>query len=178
MSDCFDHQLDAFESEWDCKYGDRPDYYDCGYIKGRESYYDTFKIKKIIHQTEKAYLLELLEEELPFIGDEFNVRAHTVLVWIPKSVVRHVDGGYDIEDDEYVDIHVNILKGCLKNCIPKQKEMRNFQPKNTPENKILTKEEREKISRQIIGLHNRTNREDVLIAVIKRYEALLQAHNL
>lgn len=173
MSDVFDHALDAFESEWDCAYGDRPDYPEGSHV--RSKFYEEYRIVSVRKETSKAFLLEMEEAELPFIGDQYDVKENTVLVWVPKSVIRGV-----VEDDTYVSIHSGILCGCLRNCIPKQKELWGYKEAapHTTKKELFLPSEREAILAKLPEDKECSPRELKLVALIKMYEKKLRYHNL
>lgn len=98
MSDCFDHGLDAVESEiqWVCfGEGPEPDYNS----KFSKSNYDIdplyyhIKIKAFIQQeTERAFKIRYEDDE----------------IWIPKSICRNIEFGS-------MYVHEEIFEQCLDN---------------------------------------------------------------
>jgi len=99
MSDCFDHECDAwdqriimeFDGNEDSTTGYNPDYY-----------HAWINIQKIIKETEKAYLIL-------FSGAE---------IWVAKSLIR------DKKDDS-IFVHLNSFKNILINIQNKNKAENN-----------------------------------------------------
>lgn len=179
MSDCFDHALDACESAMDCFYGDRPD--NSGYYNHRsnKTHYEDYPIIKVIASTDKAYLFSIDEAHLPFIGDEFDVRENFIIVWVPKSAVRSDESIITGDECIHVKIHKETLKGSLRYCIPKQKELINYKPTTKKEGKdysqdgLLTSEDRKLIIEGIGKIRTNDHVVHRLCEVIYKYEKTL-----
>jgi len=97
MSDCFDHALDAYESQgayWDGSDQRGPDIGYSETLCNPLHYFTKMKFVSVIRETDKAQLIEIREH---------------VEIWFPKSVCKEWDF-----NDNTVYIHTKLLKKNIK----------------------------------------------------------------
>lgn len=109
MSDCFDHECDAYDDDYN-RNGDT--FYDGGWDNGYIPYMSrgrgkTFISDPLKYHSEINYCLEAETEKA------YLIHYDGMEVWVPKSICREIE-------DTSMYVHTDIFKKCIEGAIEKR----------------------------------------------------------